>query len=105
MVFKNHKIYKIIKNSTTAVNCNNITLVTVFLGKDNRSDLYMQELEILMEMDCALQLLEVQDLDLPKKEPKIPPLPPGYGPKPALLPKSPHLVNLRKQRMPSPRKE
>lgn len=54
-----------------------------------------------MDMDCNLQLLELQEVILPNEPPpipeNIPDFPTGYGPKPVPPPKSPHLLNKKKR--------
>lgn len=62
--------------------------------------MYKRELKMLVDMDCALQLIELQNVTLPKEAPPVPPLPPGFGPKPAVPPKTQSM--LRKSK-PKPR--
>lgn len=54
---------------------------------------------MLVDMDCALQLIELQNITLPKEPPPpVPPLPPGYGPKPAVPPKTQSLLRKSKKK-------
>lgn len=64
----------------------------VIKGKPERSSDFTNELETLLEMDCALYLLDLQNITIPNVAPIIPPLPTQMRTKPALPPKSPKLV-------------
>lgn len=71
----------------------------VFLaGKEIRSDLYKRELKMLVDMDCALQLIELQNVTLPREPPPVPPLPPGFGVKPVVPPKTDSLLRKIKKK-------
>lgn len=50
-------------------------LICSFPGKDYRTAKYKDELETLVEMDCVLQLVELQNIKIPSKAPIIPQLP------------------------------
>lgn len=53
---------------------------------------------MLVDMDCALQLIELQNIPLPKEPPPVPPLPPGFGPKPIVPPKTNSLLRKSKKK-------
>ncbi|KAK4880933.1 hypothetical protein RN001_004252 [Aquatica leii] len=71
----------------------------LLLGNRYRSIDYNKELDTLLEMDCALHLLELQNVPLPNSKPLVPPLPTYIRSKPTIPPKSPK-VKLRKPLMP-----
>lgn len=85
---------QVITTSRYLFNNNTLLIIT---GKEIRSDLYHKELKMLVDMDCALQLIELQNVTLPKEPPPVPPLPPSLGPKPAVPPKSQSLLRKRKK--------
>lgn len=68
------------------------------VGKEIRSDLYKRELKMLVDMDCALQLIELQNVTLPRDPPPVPPLPPGFGVKPVVPPKTDSLLRKVKKK-------
>ncbi|KAF5298682.1 hypothetical protein FQR65_LT09662 [Abscondita terminalis] len=72
----------------------------LLLGNPHRSDEYKKDLDVLLEMDCALHLLELQNVRLPNSAPVVPPLPSYIRAKPTIPPKSPKVI-LRKPLMPA----
>ncbi|XP_072384883.1 engulfment and cell motility protein 2-like [Diabrotica undecimpunctata] len=65
--------------------------LNIITDKGRTSDLFNEELETLVEMDLKLQLIELQNVSIPKNAPPIPPLP-----KPVLPPK-PEIVTRRER--------
>ncbi|KAF5304380.1 hypothetical protein FQA39_LY09759 [Lamprigera yunnana] len=72
----------------------------LLLGNIHRSNEYKNDLSTLLEMDCALHLLELQNIPIPNSAPIVPPLPSCIRLKPNVPPKSPN-VKLRKMVAPS----
>lgn len=66
------------------------------LGKEHRSSNFEKELETLVEMDCALHLLELQNVPIPNVAPPLPAVPPQIRNKPAVPPKSPKLSSRKR---------
>ncbi|XP_018580043.1 engulfment and cell motility protein 1 isoform X2 [Anoplophora glabripennis] len=58
----------------------------LLIGSTKRSDFYQRELDELVEMDVMLQILELQNIRIPRHAPPVPPLPsetkPPIPPKP-----------------------
>ncbi|KAJ8954982.1 hypothetical protein NQ318_000413 [Aromia moschata] len=65
-------------------------------GNNSRSDYYKRELDDLVEMDVMLQILELQNVRIPKHAPPIPP--PPLEVKPPVPPKSEILIRNLKRR-------
>lgn len=60
----------------------------IMTGNPRRSNYYNEELDTLVEMDLKLQLIELQNITIPKDPPEIPPIPkPVIPPKPESVPK------------------
>ncbi|KAK5649209.1 hypothetical protein RI129_000238 [Pyrocoelia pectoralis] len=71
---------------------------SLLLDQPHRSNEYRKDLETLLEMDCALHLLELQHIPLPETAPIIPALPVPIRLKPNIPTKSPN-IKLRKQQI------
>ncbi|KAF2881598.1 hypothetical protein ILUMI_24573 [Ignelater luminosus] len=69
---------------------------SLLLGKQDRSSNFKKELEILVEMDCALHLLELQNIPIPKVAPPLPAVPPQVRIKPPVPLKSPKLASRKR---------
>ncbi|CAG9861268.1 unnamed protein product [Phyllotreta striolata] len=61
-----------------------IDAFNIITGNSKRSSRYTNELDALVEMDLKLQLIELQNITIPKNPPPVPPVPkPVVPPKPA----------------------
>ncbi|CAH0553394.1 unnamed protein product [Brassicogethes aeneus] len=66
--------------------------LSILTNSDKETDLFKEELKTLVDMDVRLSLLDLQNVPIPDKAPKVPPLP-ETPPIPRVPPKSPVLVN------------
>lgn len=47
----------------------------ILMGRNIRTETFREDLNTLVEMDCVLQLIELQNVKLPSVPPIVPPLP------------------------------
>ncbi|XP_066144082.1 engulfment and cell motility protein 2-like isoform X1 [Euwallacea fornicatus] len=72
-----------------------LLLLTKKATDENLSKYYEEELELLIEMDIRLQLLELQNVAIPKSAPVIPPLPQNVKPELPPKPKMRNIIRLK----------